>query len=172
MPSGNSGTPSYRSLPILPNVLAALNEARKKCKELNHRFVTPHILLALLELPDSEAAICFDQTRPGLAEEWRYLLRVYMERALKGDFGEFPDFLEFEWDHRRDSGLGLQLAWLDGQPAVDELYLLLGILENRGRSKTRRELEEYLGTEDFDQLRQITSERARARDLGSLLPPP
>lgn len=65
-----------------------------------------------------------------------------MERSLNGDFGEFPAFQEFDWDHRRDSGLGLQLAWLDGQPAADEVYLLLGILENRGRSKTRRELKE------------------------------
>lgn len=78
MSSGNTGTPRYRSLPILPNVLAALNEARKRCKELNHRFVTPHILLALLEIPDSEAAKCFDQTRLGLAEEWRRLLRIYI----------------------------------------------------------------------------------------------
>lgn len=161
---GDIAASGPRSLPILPNVVAALDKARQACAIWHLSFVTPNLLLTLLELPDSEAAKCFDRTRPGLAEEWCELLLTYIDRALEGEFGDLPSFRMFDWDERPDVCRAKELAHMDGKPAVDELYLLLGVLDNQ-RSKTRRELAEYLGEKDYSRLRQITSERAVARDI-------
>lgn len=155
------------SLPIVPSVLAALDEARAACADADYGFFTPHLLLALLELPDSEVAKCFDETRPGLAERWKGLMHRYQERARAGEFGDYPRFRRFDWDHRGDVWRAKQLALSDDRPVVDDLYLLLGVLTNP-RSGTVRQLAEDLGEADYDRLYQITSDRARARDLRHL----
>ena len=46
---------------------------------------------------------------------------------------------------------------MNGVREINELYLLLGILRNE-RSRTRRELAEFLGVEDYERLHQVTSD--------------
>lgn len=150
---------SIASLPIAPNVLEALNNAREVWAEANLKFLTPPLLLVILELPDSKAAECFDQTRSGLAERWRGLLRRYQERALQGEISEFPPFQPFEWAELFSVYAANRLARHSGAQSIDELHLLHGILAHPS-SRTRRELAEELGVEDYDRLRQIVRDRS------------
>lgn len=138
--------------PIAPSVLKALERARQACETANQKFVTPHLLLALLDLPNSQVTQCFNQAKANLANEWRELLEAYRERALSNE--TFGEYLEVDWNRRKDVWRSKELALHEGVQAVTELYLLRGILDNP-RSKTRRELEEYLGTERYEYLCQV-----------------
>jgi len=148
------------AIPIAPAVLAALEMARAACMAANRKFVTPHLLLALLDIPNSRVSHCFDQAKPGLARKWQGFLREYQNWAVSNE--EFGAYRGFDWDGRREVLRAKEIAWEDEMVEVDELYLLLGILDNQ-RSKTRRELAEYLGMEDFENLCRV-SERMREAD--------
>lgn len=111
--------PEVISIPIAPAVLDGLEMARMSCEAANRRFVTPHLLLALLDLPNSRVARCFDQAKPGLAHEWQELLREYQERAIHDE--TFDRYRKFDWDNRPDVRRGKELSLLDGAEAVDEL---------------------------------------------------
>lgn len=148
------------AIPISPAILDALESARQACEAADRKFVTPHLLLALLNLPQSKVAACFDQVESGLAQEWRELLIAYHERAIQDE--EFGAYRKFDWDHRGEVWRAKQLALHDNWPAVDDLYLLLGVLNNQW-SKTRRELAEYLGAAGYERLCQV-ADRMRAAD--------
>ncbi len=152
---GTSAVPSLAEVsayPIAPSVLKALERERQECEAANRKFVTPHLLLALLTFPNSQVAQCFNQAKRNLANEWRELLEAYRERAVNNE--AFGEYLEVDWNRRRDVLRSKELALLEGAQAVTELYLLRGILDNP-RSKTRRELEEYLGMKRYEYLWQI-----------------
>lgn len=149
------------AIPMAPDVLDILEMARGSCETANRKFVTPHLLLALLDMPDSKVAQCFDQARPGLAREWQELLRAYQDRARNDE--TFDRYRRFDWDHRWDVRRAKEIVWQDAKAEVTELYLFLGVLDNQ-RSKTRRELVEYLGVEDFDNLCQVADRMREADD--------
>lgn len=134
------------SIPIASAVLETLEAARMSCEAADRKFVTKHLLLALFELPDSKVARCFDEARIGLAREQYESLRAYRAWAIERD--NFGSYRKFDWDHRYEVWQAKELARQNDAIVVDELYLLLGILGNQ-RSRTRRELAEWLGEEDY-----------------------
>jgi len=129
----------------------ALNAAYTSCEAMNRKYVTPHLLFALLELPGSKVAECFEGISGGLVQEWQEKYE-YVRRLAPP--GRYPDFQEFDWNNRPEVRRAKELALQDDLQCVKELHLLLGIMDNR-RSRTRRELGERLGLDGFQRLREI-----------------
>jgi hypothetical protein len=164
-PSGQSATSTARaevnpsmfrahvaSFPLTGAVSEALEAARATCKTTDRYFHTPDLLLAILDLPNSRVARCFEETKPGFSREWRRKLIAYRQRVIADD--KFRKYKDFDWADRADVFRAKALAWLDEQLAADELYLLLGILSNH-RSGTRLDMEAYLGAQGYGRLCQI-----------------
>jgi hypothetical protein len=149
------------SIAIVPAVLDALEAARISCVTAKRKFATPHLLLSILDLPDSKVARCFDQVKPGLAHEWHELLESYQAHAIEDE--NYDSYRPFDWDNRYEVRRAKEIAWRGGMPVVDELYLLLGILDNH-KSKTRRELAEYLGAKGYEHLCQVANRMVEAED--------
>lgn len=149
------------SIAIAPAALEALEAARISCALTKRKFVTPHLLLSILDLPNSKVARCFDQVKPGLAQEWHELLNAYQAQALENE--NYDSYHAFNWDDRYEVQRAKEIARHDGKPAIDELYLLLGILDNH-KSKTRRELAEYLGAKRYEYLIQVANQMVEVED--------
>jgi hypothetical protein len=130
------------------------------CKLADHAFATPHMLLALLEIPGSRAAACFELAQGGLAEHFRQGLRGDMQRIYQK--GGQPPFRPFEWIERFEVRRGIELAIQFQAPRVSEAYILLGILENQS-SKMRQAMAEHLGPVLYERL--CRAARARVKGL-------
>jgi hypothetical protein len=158
----DSGRGHVASMPLSLAVREALDAMRESCAATDRYFTTPYLLLALLDLPNSSVAWCFDQISSRLSDHWRRLLTTYQKQRVQD--GASGNYREFNWNDRDDVSLAKQLASIDGAPAVNELYLFLGILGNL-HSGTRLELIERLGPDDYGRLRQL-AENLRESNIG------
>ncbi len=129
----------------------ALNAERTSCEAMKRKFLTPHVLFALLELPDSKVTECFEETSRGLAQEWRERYEYVRGPASEGCY---PRFEKFDWDDRFEVRQAKEIAYHDGKRKVGALHLLLGVLD-KPRSRTQRELGERLGPEGLRRMRKI-----------------
>jgi hypothetical protein len=145
-----------RLVPLPPALYQALDRARASCELANKQFFTPNLLLALLDLPGGRVARCFDVLQPGLADKLRKGLQEYL--ATTAYDRSFPHFKPFDWIERPEVQRAQELALQAGQPAVNDVHLLAGVLECE--SNTRDQLVDILGS-DFDRLRQIMTPMLR-----------
>jgi hypothetical protein len=139
-----------RSVPLAGEVGQALEAAKAVGRAANRAFLTPDLVLALLQMPDRIAVECCDAARPGLGDQLRAQLLRYLENTQPGPFREFI------WVERPDIRRAQQLAWVDGAAVVGSAYLLLGFLDSE--SRTRDQLATLLG-DDFDRLREAALAR-------------
>ena len=143
-----------RQIQLSGAVRQALDAARTSCEAKHRAFYTPDLLLALLDMPRSRTTSCFDETRAGLAGD----VRERLSRRINGlNTNPVHPSHPFEWPERPEVQVAQDLAALDRSPVVTEIYLLLGVLGSE--SSTRTELEEHLGSDDYDRLCAITNGR-------------
>ena len=116
-----------RSVLLAGEVGQALDAAKAVSRAANRAFLSPDLVLALLQLPDRVAIDCCDAARPGLGEQLRAQLLRYLENTQPGPFREFL------WIERPDVRRAQQLAWVDGAAVVGSAYLLLGFLLTANR---------------------------------------
>jgi hypothetical protein len=139
----------HGQMPIEPNLLDLMEKMRSDCESADRRFYTPHLLLALLELPSSHVTQCFNEVRPGSAEAWRQNLRRYRDKAKQDP--RHPKYRPFEWNARPDiRSAGLQARQM-GASQITELQVLVSILTSDRDSRTQRELMQYFGN-DYERL--------------------
>lgn len=132
-------------LPLAALVRQALDAARATCHAANRRFLTPDLLLAILELPGSAAYSCFENVSPGLGAWARTQLHRYLGETQSGPF------VAFDWEERRDVLRAREIAMQSGAPAVADVHLLAAVLD--GESGTARQLATLLCS-DFQVLHQ------------------
>jgi hypothetical protein len=134
---------------LAPHVADALDAAQALCVAIDRKFVTAHVLFALLELPDSKAAKCFKQTSDRLVDEWT---REFEYVRAPAPAGLYPAFKESSsWENRPEVRRAEQLAKEAEEEETGELHVLLGVLNTN--SRTNRRLTEMLGPYGFDELR-------------------
>jgi hypothetical protein len=129
-----------------------LDTARTRCRIANRAFLTPDVILVLLDPPDGPARVGFDEVRPGLASTVTNQLRTYLATADVGPYSPF------DWTERPDVRRAQHLAWAQQALAVNDAHLLLGVLDTG--SSTSRQLAAWLGA-DFARLRDATASRTR-----------
>ena len=147
---GTSARETFQLAGLVPFAAAvhqALDAERASCRARNRPFLTPNLLLALLELPNGKVGACFNATRDGLAVWARDQLRYYLASSELDEV----DFIPFEWVERPEVARAQELAWQTAAPVVTDLHLLIGVLDSE--STTRRQLAEFLGS-DFGHLRE------------------
>jgi len=156
-------------LPLAGGLLALLELHKEACARRNLAFLTPNLLLALLQRADGVTWRSLEFLRPGLAGELRERLLVYdRARAPAGAF------VPFRWEERDDILRAGELARQDAAPEVGEKHLLLGVLGSG--STTVKNLEQWLGNADFQRLVGIVREQPDERPApvatpGLVLPP-
>ncbi|MEK6234362.1 MAG: protein kinase [Planctomycetales bacterium] len=122
-------------------LLAALNDSRDACAARNVLYRTPHLLLAMLEVPSSQAANLFDQIHPGLETQIRdWLSDATQEYKSEQDGGK--PFVPFLWGDRADVQAAQELAARDAVGSMNETHLLRAVLESG--SSTAHELKNWL----------------------------
>lgn len=143
-------------LPLAGGLLALLELHKEACARRNLAFLTPNLLLALLQRADGVTWRSFELLRPGLAGELREQLLAYdRARAPEGAF------VPFRWEERDDMQRASDLARQDAASEVGEKYLLLGVLGSE--STTVKNLEQWLGNADFQRLVGIAREQPDER---------
>lgn len=144
-----------RLIPLSGLVRQAMDAARTSCKARNRAFYTPDLLLALLDMPRSRTADCFEEVQPGLARR----VQDWLSHSLSDmNPAQAHPFQPFEWTERADVQVAQDLAALDGSAVVSEVYLLLGVLGSE--SGTRERLVELLGL-GYDRLAEVAGARRR-----------
>jgi pimeloyl-ACP methyl ester carboxylesterase len=155
---------AIRLVPLAEHVGEALEAARASCEAMNRKFVTPNLVFALLELPGSRAARCFEQTKLGLVREW--CEHYSYIRPSNGD-DRYP-YLILDLDKRFEVQQAKVIAWRNHREfghalMVNEVHVLLGVLSNQ-QSRTRRELAERLGSEGIRRMHEIASSMLHEED--------
>lgn len=142
-----------RLLSLSGAVQQALDAARESCMRQARAFYTFDLLLAILDLPGSRVAACFDE----LGQDWTIKTRDNL--LAMPDPSKHPDpFMSFDWPQRDDVRRAWQYALEDGLPDINELQLLLAVMDST-TSETNVWLRRFLG-EDYGQLR-ATAQRMR-----------
>lgn len=140
------------TIPYSSPLIKALEAARVACETADNKLFTPHLLFALLEMPQSKAARCFNLVQPGLAQRLRLGLRAYIASAIVNE--QFPAFEPFDWADRADFKRAQEVAASLGALTLTDLHLLLGMLESE--SSTRQQLAD-LGA-DLDLVTQLAND--------------
>ena len=125
-------------------LLRALDRGRDQCEKDNQPYVTAHLLLTLLRIPQGAAEHCFGQLRSAsaIADDLSSHLSQVFPRA------EEVRFRDFDWQDRQDFNDALKLASAVGR-ATDK-HLLYAILT--GTSETISWLRARLGEIAYDEL--------------------
>lgn len=142
---------SAQQLPLIErSLLAILNLQKEQCRRDDSAFFTPHLLLALLDIPNGAAQWSLNSLKPDLATEVKRRLEQFAVTSLKKNGEPYSDF---QWEDRADVQKAQKLALRDRHKTVTEKQLLLGILETE--STTVKGLRSFLGEDDFHKLLQI-----------------
>lgn len=149
-----------RFLPLAGAVREALDAARASCAAKNRAFYTPDLLLALLDMPNSQILSCIEEIEAGLGHR----LRIVLVRSTSTTVLTVrrPDpFQPFEWVERQDIRDAQDLAAAADSPVVTDIHLLLAVLN--GKSTTRTHLATLLGS-NFARLRAAADARRRTNE--------
>lgn len=144
------------TLPIEARVMAQLEDEAAKCASRNKRFLTPHLLYALLTLETGKVAMCFDRVELGLAARTLDRLALYTSKVDAGPY------VSFTWDTRPEIGLARFISGSLLRKNVDDVALLAAFLQ--GVSNTRAQLENFLGT-NFVRLCNVTDMVLQNKDF-------
>lgn len=127
-----------------PRVRSILDLQKQEARQRDVRFMTPHLLLALLQIDGGFAQRGFEAVRPGLASELRQAFARYVssDAARSGE-----GFAEFLWEEHDDVRRARRRAAATGAARTDDRHLLLATLENE--SNTVAGLRRKLGDEGF-----------------------
>jgi hypothetical protein len=153
-------------IPIAEPLHRTLNGARQTARTTGRAFVTPHMLLALLQQRDSLTRDALDYTRQGLAREIYESLTAYLANASLGRFADF------DWRERDDVRAAQVAAARKGSLVITEGYLLVGILETP--SNTQRQLVAWLGPKLINNAKKsalVLNSSARVSTPGVVFPP-
>jgi hypothetical protein len=141
---------AFAPVPLAATLRRALDAARSSCQARNHEFRTPHLLLALLEMPFSKASQCFEAVELGRAAWARERLGRYVANHTD------EPFIEFDWKELVDIAKAQEFARQTRTLAVTDAHLLAAILA--GESATVQQLAHQLGPQ-FERLLEITWEQ-------------
>jgi hypothetical protein len=144
-----------RPLPIASHLLALLEAEKHACTLRDVPFLTPSVLLALLQRDGGVARRSLDTVRDGLAGELRDRLEAYLGKLAADPASSFQPF---RWEERDDIARAAALAREAGAGAIGEKQLLLAVLG--GGTNTVKALAEWLGDHDFRRLVEIVREQA------------
>jgi hypothetical protein len=125
-----------RDVPIADPLRQTLEQVKATCRATGTRFLTPHLLLALLRPPFTVRAL-FDDQRPGLTADIESKLARYVSTS------GLARFADFDWRERRDIQAARVIAIRQGAPVLTDRLVLVGILETP--SSTNRQLAAWLG---------------------------
>jgi hypothetical protein len=148
------------SIPIAPFVQDALEAALARCRDNNVRFLTPHVLVALLDIEGGRVQACVDTLDGDLRRVMVTKLRNYVRRYDASR----QSFRAFSWSERDDVRRAQQIAAGYDLRAVDDLCLFAGVME--GPSRTVTFLENLLGPERFRSLRSIAERSINTQEYG------
>ncbi|MCA1568572.1 MAG: TIR domain-containing protein [Acidobacteria bacterium] len=142
------------SIKFARNLLDAIEASKTRCRQTGLQYLTPHLLLALLQIPDGFARRCFDEVVAGLAGKVVRSLQVYVEQELprlaKGVSEEGAEgyrWRDFSWSELESIRVGADIASQERSPLVTTRHILLGFL--RSDSITVGDLRMKLGEEKF-----------------------
>lgn len=145
---------SGASIKFARNLLDAIEASKTRCRQAGLRYLTPHLLLALLQIPDGFARRCFDEVVAGLAGKVVRSLQVYVEQELprlaKGVSEEGAEgyrWRDFSWSELESIRVGADIASHERSPLVTTRHVLLGFL--RSDSITAGDLRMKLGEQKF-----------------------
>jgi hypothetical protein len=147
-------------VPMAPYVQAALDAVLTQCRAKHVPFVTPHVLVALLDIEGGRVQPCLDSLDGEQSRAMVTRLRNYVRR---NDARRQP-FRAFSWYERDDIRRAQQIAARYDLRAVDDLCLFVAILE--GRSQTVASLGKLLGPERFQSLRVIAERSLGSQEYG------
>jgi hypothetical protein len=155
--ANSTPTTLVRPIPLSDVVEEALDAARSSCEARRRAFHNADLLLALLDIPSGYVAACFNAVRPNLANEARTFLTAWIAELAR-DQQRHP-FQPFKWVEHPAVKQARDLVVTDGGDAINEVYLLLGVLSTK--SNTRRQLGRYI---DLDHLAREAHARRSAPD--------
>ncbi|WP_437968944.1 Clp protease N-terminal domain-containing protein [Sorangium sp. So ce260] len=150
-------------IPIDERLLAMMDYAKSEMARQDLRFLTPSLLLVLLDL--ARPVSCFERVTPGLSSALRARLHAYVGDRLPR---EGMPFIPFEWSDREDVRRAEQEALKDNSHTITDKHLLLGVLESGG--STIKSLKSLLGG-DYPKLVQAVRDLPARMD-GQFLPTP
>jgi len=133
--------------PLDRRVRSVLDLQKEQARELDVRFMTPHLLLALLQMNGGFAQRGFDGVRPGLAAELRRTFATYVSSdAARANEG----FSDFVWEEHENVRRARRLAAEANALHTDDRHLLLAVFG--GDSNTVVGLRRQLGDDAFEAL--------------------
>ncbi|MFI6332877.1 hypothetical protein ACIBBG_31800 [Micromonospora chersina] len=128
-----------RDVPLADPLRKSLERAKATARATDSRFLTPHLLLALVRPPSTAVRALLDRQRAGLVTE--------IEGSLAGYIGRHrvAGFADFDWRERPDVQAARVVAIRQGAAVLTDRLLLVGVLETP--SNTSRQLAAWLGDE-------------------------
>jgi hypothetical protein len=152
-------------IPFSAALSQALEMSVQLCKDADTPYYTPHMVLALLQMPDSVAGKCLSVARSQLADIIRHQLLTYTTQLKQRHGGHFTPFL---WRERDDVRRAQLFALQNSQKVVTPAALFLGMLNTS--SKSMAELKAQLTEVEYERLRNATWTAARTGGFAAETP--
>lgn len=118
-------------IPFSAALTQALEMSVQLCRGEDTPYYTPHMMLALLEMPNSIVGKCLNAGRPHLADDVRYQTLTYITQLKQRHGGHFTSFL---WRQRGDVHQAQLFALRHSHSVVTDAALFLGMLNSSSNS--------------------------------------
>ena len=118
-------------IPFSAALSQALEMSVQLCRDEDTPYYTPHMMLALLEMPNSIVGKCLNAGRPHLADNVRYQTLTYITQLKQRHGGHFTSFL---WRQRGDVHQAQLFALRHSHSVVTDAALFLGMLNSSSNS--------------------------------------
>lgn len=151
------------ALPILVEIERALKQQIKGCEERNVPFRTPHILLALLQLPESFSVFCLNQVQLDFAQFVKQKLIDFVARQPERE--KNYSFQQTDLNQNEIILAAKELAFHEAAPLVTERHILCALLETQNLN-TIEMIRSKLGAARFAQLVEIAKSKKTVLPLG------
>ena len=137
-----------RAIPKLsPSLRQSLDAQVAECSKLDKGFMSPSLLLGLLDEPNGLAMRCLNAAKEGLGPKVREKLVAVIQATPVERYGSFRPVRLEEFDTVQEAGT---LATDLGSNVIDERILFLALL--RSDANTTKSLKNSLGTDRFREL--------------------
>jgi hypothetical protein len=134
-------------IPFSAALSQALEMSVQLCRDEDTPYYTPHMMLALLEMPNSVVGKCLNAGRPRLADNIRNQALAYITQLKRVHGGHFASFL---WRQRDDVHRAQLFALRHSHSVVTDASLFLGMLNSSSRSIA--DLKEQLTEGEWERL--------------------